>query len=91
MKKMKLVPDEAMLENEIENGLWNPAADMENEISRYELAAKNTLRKNRKINIRISDWDYNKMKIKAVQEGIPYQTLISSLIHKFLTGQLKSA
>ncbi|MFH1477148.1 MAG: antitoxin [Verrucomicrobiota bacterium] len=90
MKKVKLDKEEAALEKEIENGEWVLVPDMENEITKIRVQAHNFLNKNKKINLRLSDWDYNKIKIKAVQEGLPYQTLISGLIHKYVTGQLKT-
>jgi len=74
------------LEKEIEKGKWKPVPHLEEEITKYQKYARNTLSKKKKINIRISDWDYEKIKIKAVHEGLPYQTLISSIIHKYLIG-----
>lgn len=90
MKKILLDREEFELEKEIERGEWKPVPNLENEIKKYQKYAHYTLNKNKKINIRISDWDYEKIKIKAVQEGLPYQTLISSIIHKYLTGQLET-
>jgi len=90
MKKVKLDKEEAALEKEIENDEWVAVPDMENEINKIRVQAHHSLNKNKKINLRLSDWDYTKIKIKAVQEGLPYQTMISGLIHKYLTGQLKA-
>ena len=47
-----------------------------------------TANKNRNINIRISAYDIEKIKQISKEEGIPYQTLISSIIHKYITGKL---
>jgi len=47
-----------------------------------EQAAKNTLNKTRNINIRLSERDLYRLKAKAIEEGIPYQTLASSILHK---------
>ncbi|MBP7553692.1 MAG: hypothetical protein KA885_09735 [Spirochaetes bacterium] len=47
-------------------------------------------RKNKSITLRISNSDYDGIKQKANEEGIPYQTLITSIIHKYITGKLKS-
>ena len=91
MKKTVLDKDESELEKEIEAGEWTPVSDISNEIGKYQIQAHNSLGKNKKINIRLSDWDYTKIKARAAQEGLPYQTLISSLIHKYLTGHLKNA
>ena len=52
-------------------------------------AAKATMRKNKNINIRISENDLEAIKLQAAKEGLPYQTLIGSLIHKYVTGSLK--
>ena len=52
-------------------------------------AAKATMRKNKNINIRISENDLESIKLLAVREGLPYQTLIGSLIHKYATGSLR--
>jgi len=88
MKKILLNKEELKLEKEIAKGEWKPVPHLEDEIRKYQRYARNTLTKNKKINIRISDWDYEKIKIRAVHEGLPYQTLISSVIHKYLTKQI---
>jgi predicted DNA binding CopG/RHH family protein len=53
------------------------------------LAARETLRKDKNINIRINANDLTSIKLLAAREGIPYQTLIGSLIHKYTTGRLR--
>ncbi len=90
MKKIMLNKEERQLEKEIERGEWKAVPNLAEEIKKYQKYASNTLNKNKKINIRLTDWDYEKIKIKAVSEGLPYQTLISSIIHKYVTGQLKA-
>ena len=50
--------------------------------------AANTLKKNKRVNIRLSEHDLKAIQSKALQEGLPYQTLISSLIHKYTNGLL---
>lgn len=55
----------------------------------FQQIAANTMRKNRKINIRISENDLSALQRKAAREGIPYQTLIGSVLHKFAGGLLK--
>ena len=52
-------------------------------------AAKETLKKNKNINIRISENDLESIKLLAAREGMPYQTLIGSLLHKYASGYLK--
>lgn len=58
---------------------------------RIYAAARETLKKNKNINIRINENDLTSIKLIAAREGIPYQTLIGSLIHKYANGQLKEA
>jgi len=90
MKKILLDKEEMALESEIESGEWVNVPDMAEEMKKYQTHARNALNKIKKINIRMSDWDYNNIKLRAVQEGLPYQTLVSSIIHKYLTGQIKT-
>lgn len=54
-----------------------------------EAIADNTFKKDKRINIRISNRDLAAIQSKASQEGIPYQTLVSSIIHKYISGSLK--
>jgi predicted DNA binding CopG/RHH family protein len=55
----------------------------------YQAIARETMKKNRKINIRISENDLSALQRRAAREGIPYQTLIGSVLHKFASGFLK--
>jgi predicted DNA binding CopG/RHH family protein len=55
----------------------------------FQEIARNTMRKNRKINIRISENDLSALQRRAARDGIPYQTLIRSVLHKFASGFLK--
>ena len=54
-------------------------------------AARNYMKRSSRINIRVSDADLNMVRRMAVQEGLPYQTLLASIIHKFASGRLVSA
>ena len=55
----------------------------------FQEIARNTMKKNKKINIRISDNDLSSLQRRAAHEGIPYQTLIGSVLHKFASGYFK--
>jgi predicted DNA binding CopG/RHH family protein len=57
-------------------------------LARFAEAAENTTRKDRRINIRLSDHDLAGIQRKAAEQGIPYQSLISGLIHQFVEGQV---
>lgn len=74
----------------LERGEWKSVRDAKT-IRRYVESARQTLRKNRRINIRLSEVDLEALQTRALQEGMPYQTLVSSLLHKYVTGRLKAA
>ena len=66
----------------IENGEYVEAQNMQKELEKAKLAAKATLNKTRNINIRLSEQDLYRIKTRAIEEGMPYQTLVSSIVHK---------
>lgn len=72
----------------IESDDWQPVKNFDEEREKAIAAARNTLRKDKRIKLRLSQKDYHQIQIKAIEEGIPYQTLISSLVHKYLNGSL---
>ena len=86
MKNAKLDREEKEILESFERGEWSSLRERKGEISRLGAAARATLRKNRRINIRLADRDLIGLQSKAAEEGIPYQTLISSILHKYLTG-----
>jgi len=57
-------------------------------LRRYQVYARATLAKNKRVNIRLSTQDLSEIQTRAVEDGVPYQTLISSVLHKFVTGRL---
>lgn len=71
-----------------ERGEWGTVKNLKGEGRKLRTAARNTLQKDKRINIRMSSRDLNQVQVIAAQEGIPYQTLISSVIHKFVSGSL---
>ncbi len=80
--KFALTPEEQEIEDAFERGEYTPVADLEAEKIKYAAAARYTLEKTRTISIRLTEKSYNKIKASAAREGIPYQTLISSILHK---------
>jgi len=89
--KVKLTKEEQEILDSFESGEWIPVKDLlkrKRELSRY---ARNTLKKDKRLNIRISERDLSELQKKAVSEGLPYQTFVSSIIHKFVTGKLVEA
>ncbi len=57
-------------------------------MSKIKTAAENTFRKNRRVTIRLYDHDLKGIQKKAMSKGIPYQTLISGMIHQYVEGDL---
>lgn len=80
--------EEKDLMESIERDEWQPVKDFDRENKKAIEAAQNTLKKDKRINLRLSQKDYHQIQIKAIEEGIPYQTLISSIVHKYLNGSL---
>ncbi len=84
---MKLTKEEQDLVASVEAGEWKSVRNLLGEKRRYAMIARHTLRKDKRINIRISQRDLEGLQVKAVREGIPYQTLISSVLHKYVAGR----
>ena len=88
MKNVKLSKEEKQLLNAIEAGDFESVLTKKRRVELVS-AAKDTVRKDKRINIRISNRDLKAVQLKASEEGIPYQTLVSSVIHKYISGSLK--
>ena len=67
---------------------WRPIQAKKAEITKLQHYARNTLQKNKRINIRLAERDLAGIQARAIEEGMPYQTLISSILHKYLSGRL---
>lgn len=85
---MKLDKEEKEVLNAYEKGRFSSIPHVKKEIAKYREYAKSTLQKNKRINIRLSERDLVHIQRKAVEEGLPYQTLISSVLHKYINGNL---
>ena len=90
-KQLKLDAEEFRILRDFERGEFESIQQFRDEKRQLEAAARRTLQKDKRINIRLSSRDLQKIQKRAVKEGIPYQTLIASTLHKFVTGQLKEA
>lgn len=86
--KYKLDEEEKVLLESYDAGEWHKVPDMDSEKERYIEYAKAIFKKDKRVNIRISLKDLDSIQRIAIEEGIPYQTLISSIIHKFISGRL---
>ena len=85
---VKLDKEEKEILESFEKEEWKPVKNKEKELSRYQKIANYTFKKDRRVNIRMSSKDLDALRKKALEEGIPYQTLISSILHKFITERL---
>ncbi|MBU6153721.1 MAG: hypothetical protein KGP28_05420 [Bdellovibrionales bacterium] len=84
----KLSADEKKFESEIECGDWKPIPKRGSERLRAEMTeAANSGNKDARVNLRLNADDVEKIREKAEREGIPYQTLIGSVLHKYATDQ----
>ena len=87
MSKIKLSKEEKNLLDAVEAGEYESVLTDERKAELAAFAA-NTFKKDKRINIRISKRDLLAVQSKATKEGIPYQTLVSSIIHKYISGSL---
>jgi len=86
--KKKLSKEEKEILKSFEKGEWVPVADFSRRKKELMEYARNTLRKDKRLNIRISERDLVELQRRAVKEGLPYQTYVSSILHKFVNGVL---
>lgn len=86
--KTKLAKEEKKILDSFENGEWVLVADLQKRKKELAVYARNTLRKDKRLNIGISERDLMELQRKAVKEGLPYQTYVSSIMHKFINGTL---
>ena len=88
MSKSELNDNEQDLLDSYEAGEWQSLDNLEQEIQTYSEYAQATFKKDKRVNIRISLKDLEAIQKRALEEGLPYQTLISSVLHKYITGRL---
>ncbi len=87
---MKYDKEEKAIIDAYEKGKMKLSAPSRKEIEAIKASAKNTLVKNKRITIRLYDHDYQGIQKKAMEMGVPYQTLISGIIHRYIEGELTS-
>ena len=88
MSQRILLKDEQELLDSLESGEYESVLT-ESRKKELQEAARLTFKKDKRINIRISNRDLVAIQSKALKEGIPYQTLVSSIIHKYISGSLQ--
>ena len=84
----KLNQEERGLLTSVERGEWRSVKNLERERARYRGYARATFKKDRRINIRLSTKDLETLQMLAIEEGLPYQTLVASILHKYVSGSL---
>jgi predicted DNA binding CopG/RHH family protein len=87
-EKEKLGSYEKKLLDSYEKDEWESLDDFREKRAEYAEYAAATFKKDKRINIRLSENDLTGLKVKAREEGIPYQTLVSSVLHKYISGRL---
>jgi predicted DNA binding CopG/RHH family protein len=86
--KTKIDQDENKILEAYEKGVLDPRTPSKKEIDEIKAVARNTLRKDRRVTIRLYDHDLKGIQKKALEKGVPYQTLISAMIHQYVEGDL---
>lgn len=82
----KLSNEEKDILESFEKGEWTSSSNIEKRKRQLKEYVRDTIRKDKRVNIRISERDLRELKRLALREGLPYQTLISSVLHKFVNG-----
>ena len=85
---VRLNSEEREILKSVERGDWKSVARLPAAVKRYREYAESTFKKNRRVNIRLSGNDLDAIQKRAIEEGVPFQTLISSLVHKYAAGKL---
>lgn len=88
MSKDKLSKEEKAILKDFEAGEFKSVLTPKRKKA-LQAAAEETIKKNKRINIRISERDLKALQRRALEEGIPYQTLVSSILHKYISGSLQ--
>lgn len=88
MSALKFQQNELKLLASYENEEWKSVKKIKEQKETYRAYARATFRKDKRVNIRISEKDLLDLQKVAIRQGIPYQTLISSVLHKFVSGAL---
>ncbi len=88
MTELKLQPDELELLASYEQNEWQSVRNVKEQKELFRTYARAIFRKGKRVNIRISEKDLFDLQKRALREGIPYQTLIASILHKYTSGVL---
>lgn len=88
MKYYQLDPEEQAISDAFDQDEFKSVDNLTEEMARYRKIAKANLKKDKNINIRLTAKNLHDLKVMALEEGIPYQTLAASILHKYTSGKL---
>ncbi len=88
MSKIKLDKEEKEILDSFERGEWKQVKNLKSEIKNHQRYARKTLKKDKRVNIRISSKDLEEIQLLAIENGILYQTLMTSILHRYVHGSL---
>ena len=88
MNKINLDKEEQEILDSFERGEWKSVPNVRAEIEKHRKYARKTLKKDKRVNIRIPSKVLEELQAIAIEDGIPYQTLMSSILHRYVTGRL---
>jgi predicted DNA binding CopG/RHH family protein len=89
MKTYQLDPEEQEILKDIESGKYKTVKNIREEIKRAREYARNTINKTKNVNIRLSERDLQRLKTKAMENGLGYQTLVSAILHQYANEKIK--
>ena len=84
----RLDPEEKEIVDAYDSDKVKRVENAREELEKHRAIARATFKKDARINIRLASRDLRALQARALKEGIPYQTLVSSVLHKFVDGQL---
>jgi predicted DNA binding CopG/RHH family protein len=88
LSKIKLDKEEKDILDSFERGEWKQVKNFKDEVKKHQEYARKTLKKDKRVNIRISSKVLEEIQALAVENGIPYQTLMTSILHRYVHGSL---
>lgn len=88
VKNQVLDVEEQSILNDFESGKLKPLVDQEEELFRIKKYLSEKHHKSKRVNIRLTEQDFLYAQSRALEDGLPYQTLLSSILHKYFTGRL---
>lgn len=88
VSNLKLDRDEQDYLETFEQGEWESVKDVKTKIIEHQQYARNTIKKDKRVNIRISSKVLEEIQVLAAKNGVPYQTFMSSILHRYVTGEL---